>query len=223
MTAMSFIVPDWPAPSHIKALTTTRHLSSLDELNLPAQPLKLRQVHGSRVITADQHQPFISADGLYTQQPNQIAVIQTADCLPILLCDRQGTQVAALHAGWRGLADKIIQRGCHHFTNTNDVIAWIGPSISQACFEVGPDVYQAFTKIDSQLSQAFKPSAKPDTWLADLKWIARYQLLQIDVPTIVTSPYCTYSQPDLFYSYRRQKGSNGRLLSLIGMSANAAR
>lgn len=218
MTAMSFIVPDWPAPSHIRALTTTRHLSSLDELNLPAQPLQLRQVHGNHVITADQHEPFISADGLYTQQTNRIALIQTADCLPILLCDRQGTQVAALHAGWRGLTNNIIQAGGELFTNPAEMMAWIGPSISQAYFEVGSDVYQAFTNLDNQLTQAFKPGAKPDTWLADLKWIARYQLLQMGVATIITSPYCTYSHPELFYSYRREQGSNGRLFSLIGIN-----
>lgn len=217
-----YVTPQWSAPTHIQALTTTIHAPSItqlvEDLQLPSQPLSLKQIHSGYVINTEQHTHCREADGLYIDQPQTFAVIQTADCLPILLCDQEGSQIAALHAGWRGLANGIIQAGCQHFSNhRQNLLAWIGPSIGQSYYQVGPQVRDTFLNLDSKLNNAFQPSKSPGFWLADLKWIARHQLQKHGISTITTAPYCTYAQPELFYSYRRQKGTNGRLFTLIGI------
>lgn len=214
----SFIAPNWPAPNNITAFTTTRHLHSLNDLNLPCKPRSLQQIHGNDVLADHEYIYQKQADGLYTTQPQVPILIQTADCLPIILCDRQGRQIANLHAGWRGLASGIIEAGCQHFTGPRtDILAWIGPSISAACYQVGSEVREIFINLDSHLKPAFHPHDQAETWLVDLKGIAQYQLQQCGIHSISVSPYCTYKDEHLFHSYRREQGTNGRLFTIIGI------
>ena len=220
MTATPYIDPKWPAPSNIQALTTTRHYQTIDQIDLPSSPLTLSQIHGNDVIKTDNYKANMEADGLYTTKPQTVLSIQTADCLPVLLCDQQGKQIAAIHAGWRGLANQIIFYAYQQFKPNSYIMAWIGPSISQPCYQVDTQLRNKFTSLDNKLEKAFKPiENQPNQWLADLKWIARYQLVNCGIQTIITSSHCTYSEPNLFYSYRRNQGATGRLYTLIWISS----
>lgn len=230
-----YIKPDWPVPASIQAFTTVRRvwggqrLSEGNEcqeqenaalqslLNLPGEPVWLKQVHGKEVIEARAANRYQMADASYSRVPHQVCVVMTADCLPILICDQHASCVAAIHAGWRGLAQGIIGATLQCLNiPSNDVRVWLGPAIGQQKFEVGEDVYTQFTAQDAQTSRAFTPLNK-DKWLANLYELARMQLHQRGVHHIYGGQYCTYTQEDLFYSYRRDKGKTGRMASLIWM------
>ncbi|MFN2328959.1 MAG: peptidoglycan editing factor PgeF [Chromatocurvus sp.] len=183
----------------------------------------LEQVHGTKVVDAarDHGGP---ADASVCRQPGVACAILTADCLPVLLCDRAGSVVAAAHAGWRGLADGVIEATATAMsTAPADVMAWLGPCIGPAAFEVGPEVRAAFcdrapAATVSAVSACFRPSVRPGHFIADLRALARQRLTAMGVDHIAVDSRCTRSAPEAFFSYRRD-GETGRMASLILVNA----
>jgi YfiH family protein len=238
----NFITPNWPAPDNIIALSTTRFGGSSlppynsfnlgthvgDELttvlqnrtalqqalNLPKQPAWLNQIHSNHVVEITDAYQLADADASFTGQSQMACVVLTADCLPILLCNQTGTLVAAIHAGWKGLAQGVIQNTIAALkVNPEDLLAWLGPAISQPQYEVGDEVRNVFIEQDVLAETAFKPSPH-ERWLADLYELARQILGKCQVTHIYGGNYCSFTQQDLFYSYRREP-TTGRFASLI--------
>ena len=235
-----WITPDWPAPANIHSATTLRtggvsqgEFSSLnlgDHVNdlwhhvlenrqriksmlaLPADPVWLQQTHSVQVICVDQMMGSAEADASYTAKNNIVCTVLTADCLPLLLCDEQGTQIAAIHGGWRGLLNGIIENTLLKMPNTG-VLAWLGPAIGPQCFEVGDDVRTAFINKSAQFASAFKDHSQ-GKYLADIYQIARILLNYAGVAQIYGGQYCTVSATDQFFSYRRD-GQTGRMATMI--------
>lgn len=236
------ILPDWPAPKHVRALTTTRQggvsLPPYDTLNLgdhvgdapssvaenrrrlvqawklPAEPRWLSQLHGTCSADAAVIHGNCQADASHTDQPGVVCAVLTADCLPVLLCERSGRRVAAIHAGWRGLLDGVIEQTVASMGAEGELLAWLGPAIGPRAFEVGGEVREAFLVESQEAETAFMPSN--DKWLADLYSLARQRLHRTGVNAIYGGEHCTYSEPERFYSYRRD-GRTGRMASLIWM------
>ncbi|OGT62676.1 MAG: hypothetical protein A3E85_00295 [Gammaproteobacteria bacterium RIFCSPHIGHO2_12_FULL_45_12] len=217
---MKYLQPDWPAPDHIKAYTTLRQAASTPEqiaasLPLPETPIWIKQVHGATVVDAEQTNAPQEADAIFTSQPNRVCAILTADCLPLLVCNRQGTQVAAIHAGWRGLAAGIIEATFKALKQPADEwLVWLGPAIGPQKFEVGKEVYDAFVSQNEDARAAFTPQTQ-GKWLANLYQLARLRLHRQGVQAIYGGNFCTYTETNLFYSYRRDHGKTGRMVSLI--------
>lgn len=240
--SLSFIVPKWPAPENVVAGTTTRrggvsisayksfnlasHVNDNPEhvtqnrehlrtmLNLPTEPFWLEQVHGTDVAHLPEAQQRI-ADASCTETPNIICVTLTADCLPVLLCNQQGTEVAAIHAGWKGLAAGVIEATIDRMNSKpHTLMAWLGPAISQKNFEVGPEVLEIFINSHPEHQQAFIPSKTSGFYRCDLYLIARQKLKALGVTEVYGGEHCTYEEEDLFYSFRRD-GITGRMASLI--------
>lgn len=226
---MNILKPQWKAPAHVKAYTTLRdlwtHLDTGDQetkrpplktlLQLPQDPIWLNQKHTTIAVEAVPENKEKIADASFTSQPNRICVILTADCLPILICHQDGTQVAAIHAGWRGLANGIIETTLSSMRQpTANLMVWLGPAIGPQKFEVGEDVFDAFTSQQADSQKAFVPHT-PGKWLADLYALARMRLQAQGITHIYGGDFCTYTQNELFFSYRRDKGLTGRMASLI--------
>jgi polyphenol oxidase len=237
------IVPEWPAPASIRAFVTTRRggvsVGPYDSLNigratednaaavaenrarlralLPAEPRWLRQVHGSEVVRADDVGEPPAADGALSVTPGVVCAILVADCLPVLFTNRSGSIVAAAHAGWRGLAagvlDRTVQLMIEAGTQPADVLAYLGPGIGPSAFEVGSDVFEAYTVRDPAAAAAFRPHGN-GKWLADLFMLARFALQRAGVRAVYGGGLCTYSDPARFYSYRRDR-TTGRMAALI--------
>ncbi|PCI59260.1 MAG: hypothetical protein COB34_03795 [Methylophilaceae bacterium] len=241
--ADAFIMPKWPVPSNVHAIQTTRlgGVSGVpyDHLNLgahvkdnpqhvasnrallnafvPREPTWLNQVHGVRVIDAAVSGSKEDADASFTTEKNVVCVTLTADCLPVLLCDKAGTAVAAVHAGWRSLCDGVIEEAVKAMpVSAGDIVAWLGPAIGPAAFEVGGEVRQQFIDKDSQAENAFKPAG--DKWLGNLYQIAKQRLSVLGVMGVYGEVLCTYSNPDQFFSYRRDKNT-GRMATMIWLAA----
>jgi len=239
MAELPLITPDWPAPANVKALQTTRHggvsTGVYASLNLgdhvkddaqhvaanrqllsaymPSEPVWLNQVHGICVIDAALSSCLESADASFTIRKQVICVTMTADCLPVLLCDRAGTVVAAVHAGWRSLCDGVIEATVAAMPVPADqLMAWLGPAIGPEAFEVGSEVRAQFMAKDAQAESAFK--AKGDKWLGDLYTIARQRLQRLGVAQVYGGGRCTYSESDTFFSFRRD-GDTGRMGTFI--------
>lgn len=250
---MNWITPTWPAPANICAAISTRmggvsaapyaslnlglHVGDKPDavavnrhrlcnaLKLSIEPQWLEQVHGSKVVKAAGDGLVRTADGSYSSQPGQACLVMTADCLPILLCDKQGSQVAALHCGWRSLAKGIVGRGLQKFVAApDDLLAYLGPAISQPHFEVGVDVLEAFFKAarnsthQEQIAAAFKPGKRPLHFYGDIYALARAELQALGVNAVYGGDYCTFADEQRFYSYRRDKVT-GRMASLIWRQA----
>ncbi|WP_371186329.1 peptidoglycan editing factor PgeF [Thalassotalea maritima] len=186
----------------------------------------LNQVHGndvavidSQLLTSldainDQSMSHITADAAFTREKHVALAILTADCLPILIADRQGLQLAAIHGGWRPLASGIIKNTLAHFSAPREqLFAWLGPCIGEHAFEVGGDVLQAFTALSPELEVCFK-AKRNDKYLANLHEIARYLLKQQGIEQIFTQPDCTYRNPEHYFSYRRDT-ITGRMATVI--------
>lgn len=176
----------------------------------------LEQVHGNRVVSL----PSVdtTADAAYSSSKSHFCAVMTADCVPILLCDESGEQVAAVHAGWKGLETNIITNAVGHFScNANKLIAWIGPAISGACYEVDAQLASKFSHIDGAIAN----STNKGKYLLDLPLVAQMQLQQTGVGDITQSNLCTYTDERRFYSHRRathqNKRTTGRMVSVIGM------
>lgn len=249
MTNFQGITPNWPVPANVRSYITTRgggvsvspyasnnlglHVGDdpesvvknraqlSNESGLAQTPQWLEQVHGIKVVNAKSDGVVRTADGSYSDQPGQACLVMTADCLPILLCDKQGTQVAALHCGWRSLAKGICVRGLQKFTaKPGDILAYLGPAISQPHFEVGVDVLEAFFKAArsqehaEHIAAAFVSAQRPLHFYADIYALARAELNSLGVTAIYGGDYCTYADEARFYSFRRDKVT-GRMASLI--------
>lgn len=218
-----YVIPDWPAPANVCALTTLRSCDDSYLQLLPSDPVWLNQVHGNQVVCIDQINPLNNtkpdADASISFKPHTVCVIRTADCLPILICDQAGTKVAAIHAGWRSLAAGIIGNTLEQL-GSGEYLAWLGPCISSNAFEVGqevPDGFLSFGWASEHVKQGFMP--KPgvaDKWLGNLPHLAKIALHQYGLldENIYGGNRCTYSEPEKFYSYRRSKDT-GRMHSLI--------
>ncbi|EGQ7766808.1 peptidoglycan editing factor PgeF [Vibrio parahaemolyticus] len=238
---MKTILPNWPAPKNVKAFASTRvggfssapyqglnlgaHVGddpSIVEKNrawlaqqadMPSAPIWLKQTHSTVVaqVSAATTQ-VLDADGVFTSASNVVCSAMTADCLPILLTNTQGTQVAAVHAGWRGLANGIVENALELFSG--EVMAWLGPAIGPQAFEVGEDVLQAFVDFDSQAHQAFTPRDVEGKWLADMSKLATQRLNKLGITQVFDSGLCTFQDKEDFYSYRRD-GVTGRQATFI--------
>jgi len=205
---------DWPAPANIVAGTTTRNGGEAD---LPAGPQWLNQVHGNRAVilgSADFVDGVPAADAVIGKRPGDICTIRTADCLPVLLCSQDGTEVAAAHAGWRGLVAGVLETTIERMsTNGADLIAWLGPAIAMPAFEVGAEVRDQFGVARFDCEQRFAANSR-GRWQADLFGLAADRLKAIGVAEVFGERICTFDDAERFFSYRRD-GETGRLLSFI--------
>ncbi|MCR9907819.1 peptidoglycan editing factor PgeF [Vibrio campbellii] len=238
---MKTILPNWPAPKNVKAFASTRvggfstapyqglnlgaHVGddlSIVEKNrdwlaqqakMPSAPIWLNQTHSTVVAqVSDPTTQVLDADGVFTSSSQVVCSAMTADCLPVLLTNTQGTQVAAVHAGWRGLANGIVENALELFSG--EVMAWLGPAIGPQAFEVGEDVLQAFVDFDSQAHQAFTPREAEGKWLADMSKLATQRLNKFGITQVFDSGLCTFQEKEDFYSYRRD-GVTGRQATFI--------
>jgi len=234
------IIPDWPAPANVKTLQTTRvgGISSApyDTLNLgehvgdspmsvarnrmllntllPSEPVWLNQVHGTVVANADMASCLPQADACIARHRDAVCVVMTADCLPVLLCDTQGSVVGVAHAGWKGLAAGVIEAAVQAMeVAPHNLLAWLGPAISQQAFEVGDEVRAVFVKADPKASAAFIPG-QPGKWLANIYELARIRLNALGITQIYGGNYCTFRESERFFSYRRD-GVTGRMGTFI--------
>ncbi len=184
--------------------------------NLVNQPVYLTQTHSTRVITLPYFNDDLDADAVYTNQSNQVCLVMTADCLPVLFCNKEGTEVAAAHAGWRGLCDGVLEETVKKFNSpTSEITVWLGPAISQNAFQVGKDVREQFCEVDPQAITCFKadPNEK-EKYFADLYQLATQRLNKLGITQISGGVHCTYTEQDKFFSYRRD-GQTGRMATLI--------
>jgi YfiH family protein len=233
----NFIHPNWPVPANIRAYSTLRN-SKISQaqpetapkeakpgnidwsllqtlLQLPAAPIRINQVHGTIAVEAEKKNENCAADAIFTDKINNVCAILTADCLPILLCHRQGTHVAAIHAGWRGLANGVIEATLQKLNlAANEIVAWLGPAIGPSKFEVREDVYTTFMDQDPEAKTCFKPLST-EQWLGDLYALAIQRLQRYGITQIYGGEYCTYSDEERFFSYRRDGKMTGRIVSLI--------
>lgn len=237
------IYPDWPAPANVRASVTTRvggfsqgpytsfnlgdHVGDdpdavarnrallREALKLPLEPLWLKQVHGTNVVDAASAHIGVTADGAWTDRPGVVCAVLTADCLPVFLCDRQGTKVALLHAGWRGLTAGVIEAGVRALTTPgNELLAWLGPAIGPDSYEVGDDVRDAFlARNNAGAGACFRPNGA-GRWFADMYALARRRLQAQGVQAVYGGGYCTLKERGRFYSFRRDR-TTGRMASLI--------
>lgn len=196
----------------------------VQQLRLPKEPVWLNQVHGTSVIQIDSKVDLEltdkTADGSYTTKANNICVVMTADCLPVLLCDDEGTQIAAIHIGWRGFSKNLITAALDKFTCSHDkIFAWLGPCISADHYEIDATVYNASRKMFASAEECFIET-RAGHWLMDLKQLVSNQLTNLEVEHVYTSPYCTYSDQIRFFSHRRD-GITGRMASLIWMDSQS--
>jgi YfiH family protein len=189
-------------------------------LALPQSPLWLDQVHGYQVVNAaewagvDESEHCLQADAAYSPQAGDVCVVMTADCLPLLMCNRRGDRVAAVHAGWRGLAAGVIESTLTALQQpATELLVWLGPAIGPSAFEVGEEVRQVFIAEDAGAAAAFQQN-RPGHYLADIYSLARRRLQACGVHAIYGGDYCTFDDADHFYSYRRD-GKTGRQASLI--------
>jgi polyphenol oxidase len=243
------LIPDWPAPASVRACITTRkggvsaapydsnnvglhvgddqvlveqnRVALCEQLGLKKTPQWLEQIHGIKVVTAQADKLVRTADGSYSNEPGQACLVMTADCLPILLCDKQGKEVAALHCGWRSLAKGICAEALEKFSaQPGELMAYLGPAISQAHFEVGVDVLEAFFEAARNpahadaIAAAFISGQRPLHFYADIYALARAELQALGIKDIYGGGECTFAQADAYYSYRRD-GVTGRMASLI--------
>lgn len=194
-----------------------------DMLGLPGEPRWLNQVHGTTVLDLDGELPVSrrspsgpppAADGAVTALTGQPCVIQTADCLPVLLCDASGTRVGAAHAGWRGLAGGVLESAVLGMSVGPDrLLAWIGPGIGPRAYEVGTEVKESFVAIDPAAARCFAVNAR-GRWQADLYGLARQRLEAAGVKAIYGGGWCTHSEAERFFSHRREAPC-GRMATLI--------
>lgn len=267
----NWITPTWPAPKNVQALTTLRqggvsqkpfdglnlaaHVGDelqhvlanrnllKEQANLPAEPLWLTQVHGTRVLDVSDLNsktppayhlrpfPLISATAFHPKESefelgpeadasvsfdhDKVCAVLTADCLPILICDEMGTRVAAIHAGWRGLAAGIIEATVQKLNeNPHKLLAWFGPAIGSDAFEVGEDVLTAFKGQGDH--SAFRPTSS-GKWMADIYYLAKWRLKQLGITRVFGGGFCTFHENERFYSFRRSNPT-GRMATLIWLN-----
>jgi YfiH family protein len=234
--------PDWPAPPRVRAWVTERGSAARyvtlnlalhveDDaraveanrarlkaaLELRSEPRWLEQVHGTRVLDLDR-EDVAPADGAVTAQPGVVCAVLTADCLPVLLCDRGGRRVGVAHAGWRGLLGGVLPTAVAAFQeNPEDLVAWLGPAIGQAAYEVGAEVRDAFVASSPAATRRFAPNPR-GRWQADLYGLARDALAAAGVRSVHGGGFCTYTEPKRFFSHRREAPC-GRFATLVWLES----
>ncbi|SES73615.1 peptidoglycan editing factor PgeF [Thorsellia anophelis] len=250
----SYITPNWHAPSNVCGLTTTRlgglsdapfdsfnlgahvgdeagcveanRLKLMHIADLPHMPNWLNQTHSVSVATIKSGQlSTVDADAVYTNEINTVCAILTADCLPVLFVNKAGNEIAAAHAGWRGLVNGILENTINCFNaNPQDILVWFGPAIGPKYFEVGQDVFDAFLNIDSECAFAFQPCINHDDqsldkpkYLANLYSLAKHRLMRCGLSDFYGADRCTASESEYFYSYRRDN-KTGRMATLIWLT-----
>ncbi|TPH22325.1 peptidoglycan editing factor PgeF [Haemophilus haemolyticus] len=241
---MRIIQPNWPVADNIHAFTTTReggvstapfndfnlgdHVGDdesavkinrallVEKFSLPQEPLFLTQTHSTRVIQLPYLDDNLEADAVYTNEPNQVCTIMTADCLPVLFTTKRGNEVAATHAGWRGLCDGILEETIKYFqAKPEEIMAWFGPAIGPTAFQVGNDVVEQFIAIDQKAKLAFKPDRREkEKFLGNLYQIATQRLNNLGITKIYGGEHCTFNEKEYFFSYRRDH-QTGRMASVI--------
>lgn len=239
---IQLIKPNWSAPVNIRAFSTTRvggvSKAPFDSLNLGLHvgddevsvmknrqrlqkltahpPVQwLNQIHSNKVVEYIDSDQLLEADAIVTSNLASACAVMTADCLPVLMTNSSGNWVAAAHAGWRGLADGVLVNTVSSYDRPEPLMAWIGPAISQKCFEVGSEVRDAFLELDAR-NKAYFMQNNRGRWQADLAGLAKKQLESRGV-TVYLSQLCTYENEQQFYSYRRD-GKTGRMASMIWIS-----
>lgn len=237
---------DWPAPDHVRAGTSIRiggyskspydksnvSLSVGDDpkhvkknraalscyLGLDGEPIWLEQTHSEKILSVNNIPTNLKADGSYTTKQNRICVVTTADCVPILFCNNEGTKVAAIHAGWKGICRGIIENAVKIFSCPESTIVWIGPCISNEYYEIGENVYSNLLDYSNLLKSAFKKNDKKN-WYCSLSDIAKILLKNSGINKIHECGLCTYKMDSLFFSYRRD-GDTGRTASMIWIDSS---
>ncbi|MDE3020639.1 MAG: peptidoglycan editing factor PgeF [Pseudomonadota bacterium] len=239
-----FIIPDWPAPSNVHALVTTRSggvsLPPYESFNLgnhvgddadavamnraqlckvlPSEPYWLNQVHGREVAEIDTSVFQANADAAICRTAGKVLVVMTADCLPVLLCASDGSVLGVAHAGWRGLCAGVIESTLAKMcVEPGMIIAYLGPAIGPEFFEVGSEVRDAFMQSGERAAQAFVP-AESGRWLGNLYELARQRLALAGVSNVFGGEFCTYREASRFFSYRRD-GQTGRMATLLWKSS----
>ena len=237
----NFIIPKWPAPKNIRAIQTTRNggislrqFSSLNLSNdvgdieehvkdnykkllnfLPSDPFWLNQIHSDKSEEIPSKK-VLNCDASYTYNKKTVCAVRTADCLPIFLTNFDGSFVALIHAGWKGLLNGVIEKTINNISSSSEIIVWLGPCISQESFEVGNDVHDLFINKDSNTKKAFK--LLKNRYYLDLAGAARLKLNHLNIDNIsgagVTEDFCTFRDQKIFFSYRRD-GNTGRMASLL--------
>ena len=242
---LQWIKPDWPAPPGVRAASTLRlggistgpfaslnlaahvgdEIEAVQEnrrrlraaLDLPAEPTWLNQVHGAEVVEAASRQSTPTADAACTLASGPVCVILTADCLPVLFCDRDGTRVAAAHAGWRGLVGGVLTSTVTALDVPGErLIAWLGPAIEQDAFEVGPEVREQFLARDARHAPSFVANAH-GRWQADLYTLARRELANLGIRDVHGGDYRCYGDSARFFSYRRDR-QTGRMATVVWLA-----
>ena len=241
---MQAINPNWNVPNNIHAFTTTReggvslepylsfnlgdHVGDnksavktnrtllVEKFGLPQKPVFLTQTHSTRVLQLPYSGENLEADAVYTNVPNQVCVVMTADCLPVLFTTTSGNEVAATHAGWRGLCDGVLEETVKYFqAKPEDIIAWFGPAIGPKAFQVGIDVVEKFVAVDEKAKLAFQPDAiEEGKYLSNLYQIATQRLNNLGITQIYGGNHCTFNEKEKFFSYRRDN-QTGRMASVI--------
>lgn len=241
-----WIIPDWPAPANVRARVTTRrggvsvgpyasmNLAShvgddpaavaanraLLRRELPAEPCWLEQVHGIDVVAGESVRGTPRADGSVARTPGVVLAVMTADCLPLLLADRAGAVVGIAHAGWRGLVGGVIEATIAAMqVAPEEIVAWLGPAIGPASFEVGGEVRDAAIAAQAEAAQAFVAHG-PGKWLADIYRLARLRLARAGVADVHGAGFCTLRDAGSFFSYRRER-QTGRMAALIWLEPAA--
>lgn len=243
--AVPGFAPDWPAPPNVRAWVTERgsaarygtlnlalHVgddaSSVaanrarlrEALALRSEPRWLTQVHGIRVLDFPRDDGS-EADGAVTGEPGVVCAVMTADCLPVLLCDRAGSRVGVAHAGWRGLLNGVVQAAVAACGDPADLVAWLGPAIGQAAYEVGTEVRDAFVAASPAASRRFVRNAR-GRWQADLYGLARDALAAAGVQAVHGGGFCTYTEAGRFFSHRREAPC-GRMAALVWLEPGRTR
>ena len=241
---MQVINPNWSVPKNIHAFTTTReggvslapyfsfnlgdHVGDnksavktnrtllVEKFGLPQTPIFLTQTHSTRVIQLPYSGQNLEADAVYTNVPHQVCAVMTADCLPVLFTTASGNEVAAAHAGWRGLCNGVLEETVKYFqAKPEDIIAWFGPAIGPTAFQVGIDVVKQFVAVDEKAKLAFQPDAIEESkYLGNLYQIATQRLNNLGIRQIYGGNHCTFNEKELFFSYRRDN-QTGRMASVI--------
>lgn len=217
---MDFIGATWPAPPGVNAWVTLRSFGDMKgdgrpllQGLLPSEPVWLRQVHGTRVVDADARPHLPDADAAVARLPGTVCAVLMADCMPVFLADESGRAVGVAHAGWRGLSAGVIEATLEAMRlPASTIMAWLGPAIGPDAYEVGDDVREAFAGYE----RFFRPT-RPGHWLLDLYAVARERLAKAGVARVYGGGYCTYTESERFFSYRRERAT-ARMAALIWLA-----